>query len=209
MSVTHGLAPRPDDHGPFTAFVSTTIAEKTRHTDPDCDWAEEAPARTGVAAPNLAAHAQYAAGRTPCIGCALSAVLDHVGAHTSGPGYHYVACAGTHWEDWLNGDFPDRLVDGVAVCFRCDALTRYARERYLPATTAHRAAMFLRAGTLRGPQPILNCLLVASDNTTGTALPVVTAPLWVAAAPLIRGSGLTLPDALHVAAGMYAPPGAT
>jgi len=183
----------------------------TWYAGPILRWHSDARCATGVTfafnppktlvAPTLAdlAAAQTVLDRSPCVRCAMAAVLDELAATDHPGGYHVVTCS--NWHD-VGGD-----------CLICDELTEYAAARPGTATASvtgdeARVAVLQRGDLGRPVEEIFGGLLKGASVAGATLPQSVTAAAWPAAAQLADGR-TSLGQVLAAVAALGATPAAT
>ena len=191
-------ATQPSD---VTGFVLPAIGRaRTWHTNADCARRPRANQSTVTGANWVAlAQAQTRKGRTPCLTCALDAVIDDCQKRPTGIGYHALTC-GDGYEHYCSTHYY-RTGEGPP-CDVCAALLAYAHKTGTLVATAGERVTILAPGTYAGGGRDLFGTLLVGDNAAGVAAGV-TAPMWKIAAALIGAHGLAA--ALQAANAVYAP----
>jgi len=186
-----------------TGFVMPALGRsRTWHAKADCAKGPRAGQRpvTGANWVQLS-HEQTRRGRTPCLVCALTVVIDDCQSRAAGPGSHALTCgdgyahySATHY--YRPGEAP--------ACDVCTTLTAYAHTNNTLVAAAGNRVSLLMPGTLPEAGRALFGTLVVGDNAAGTTTDTVTAAVWKTAAELNYGP-ITLEDALHAANAVHGP----
>lgn len=193
--MTHMPTPRP---GPVRGYVfAPPERARTWHLNPNCRALPKPVCQLvgrGVTAA-LLARRQSALGRAPCTQCTLHAVLDAMVGAKAGVGYHWVGCADTHAGTTCAGG-------------TCEALTSYAQEHHLSATTCGGRTMMLRPGALTWDGAELSCGRLAGSSVHEGGLPTIDGAMWESAATLVHNY-MDLGEALKAVGALYAEPNTT